>query len=974
MFRKISFILCATAILQGIIFFSITLRSNTFTKMKEDAYDVLEERVNYRRTSLEDILTENVYNDGMYDDLLAAAQKVHIEKAEDPLIGAGNELLEGLLTIAKSTKSSGVFIIFDQQDIGTSYYPTLYLRDSEPASIAINHADISAHYGAGTLVKSLGLSLDVTWSPQIELNKENENNAFYFKVLEAARKHSDYKLNDLGYWSAPFRLREDDDLIITYTLPLLDENKQVYGVMGIEYKCDYILAQLGYEELNRSQNAAYVYGILNENNEITHSLVSGPAYSYLESSSIQLTNETASIYSIDQAKTETLGSYSKLSMYNANTPFANEQWVLMGIVDKNQLLSNVLSLHQTLFTSVLISMIAALIAALLSSYRFSSPIIQLAQHLKTISHNGEIQLPRVKIAEIDDLSASIEDLSRDVAYASSRLSQILQAVNIPLGAIEFSPSKPFVYCTEMVSKLLEFSEEASKKQELPMELFLHEIDQFRSKIDCVRKNTSLENQNNKHVVSILIDHNVERWIQFKVIAYGEDTLVVVSDVTAEILEKQKLEYERDYDYLTNLLNRRAFRTEVEKHIQEHPEHTGVMVMWDLDNLKYINDTYGHDIGDKYICAAAEVFSQLDPQRAIVARMAGDEFLAYVFDYEDQAKERIMIYQQHKTLLAYTLKLPNNTEQPIRASAGISWYPQDGVTFDELLKHADFAMYNAKSTVKGGIKEFSQQTFDRDELLFSGREELNTLIEKNMVRFAYQPIVEVVTGEIWGYEALMRPISETIKSPLDLYRLAKAQSKLLQMEQLTCLNVIKEYHERQKEFKGCKIFINSMPNISLLKTDIEYIENTYPESVLSNVVIEIIESENLDMSCMGAKQTFARDHHAQIAIDDFGSGYNNEGMLLKLTPDYIKIDMEIVQGVSKDKDREQLVSNIVQLAHSKHAKVIAEGVEDMPDLTICVKLGVDYIQGYYLGKPEYEIKEIKPEKQKLLRSLAHVYAR
>lgn len=974
MFRRVSMILCATAILQGVIFFLVTLGSDTFTKMRNDSFDVLNERVNYRRNAFENLLTENVYDEELYEDLISAAQTIHMDVSKDPLQPYGKLLLDGLMNVARSTKSTGVFVIFDQQNTGTAYYPTLYLRDLEPASIAINNADIYAHYGAGSLVKSLGLPLDVTWSPQIELKKENENNAFYFQVLEAAKEHSDYKLNDLGYWSAPFRLREEDDLIITYTLPLINENKEVYGVMGIEYRCDYLLSLLSYEELNGSHNTAYVYGMLNEDEEILHPMISGPAYSYLTDTTLHLKEETAQIRTIEEANKETLGAFSKLNLYNANTPFAKEQWVLMGIVQRNDLLSNVLSLHQTLFVSILISMIAAVIAALLSSYRFSNPILQLAQHLKSISHTGSIQLPRVNIAEIDDLSSSIEDLSKDVAYASSRLSQILQAVNIPLGAIEYSPQKPFVYCTEMVAKLLGFSSKSAEKQELPMEIFEKEIQQFRSRIESIRNTSSKEKQQDVHTVCVLDALEKEQWIQFKVIKHEEDTLVVVTDVTAEIIEKQKLEYERDYDFLTNLLNRRAFRKEVETYIQEHPGHAGVMVMWDLDNLKYINDTYGHDIGDKYICAAAEVFSQLDNQRAIVARMAGDEFLAYVFDYKDKQKERERIQQQHQKLLSYTLKLPNGSEQPIRASAGISWYPQDGRTFDELLKHADFAMYNAKSTIKGGIIEFSQQTFERDELLFSGKEELINLIENNSVRFAYQPIVEVTTGNIFGYEALMRPISDTIKSPLDLFRLAKAQSKLLQMEQLTCLNVIREFHERQKEFKGCKIFINSMPNMSLRKEDIDFIETTYSSNILSKIVIEIIESENLDMSCMGAKMDFVQKHGAQIAIDDFGSGYNNEGMLLKLTPHYIKIDQEIVQGLAKDKDREQLVSNIVQLAHSKNAKVIAEGVEDMPDLTICVKLGVDYIQGYYLGRPDFEIKQIAKEKKNLLLSLAKVYDR
>ena len=106
-------------------------------------------------------------------------------------------------------------------------------------------------------------------------------------------------------------------------------------------------------------------------------------------------------------------------------------------------------------------------------------------------------------------------------------------------------------------------------------------------------------------------------------------MVVVQDVTGDVLEKRKIEYERDYDVLTELLNRRSFRRSVEKALRSMPFQMGAMVMWDLDNLKYINDTYGHDSGDKYIIAAARVFQQLRQDGAEVARMSGDEFFSFL---------------------------------------------------------------------------------------------------------------------------------------------------------------------------------------------------------------------------------------------------------------------------------------------------------------------------------------------------------
>lgn len=966
-FHRISLILCMTALLQGAIFFVFMRSSDTFNQISRDAKNVLAERVEFRANSLYNVLTDNINNRRIYNEVINAA----VQMSE-----TGNEemsptLFHGLLSVLNSTRSSGAFVILDADVMHTSYYPSLYLRDTEPASIALNNADILALYGSGSYVKQMAVPFDTLWRPHVSLDANEDTSAFYFKPLQAASAYPDLTMFDLGYWSQPFQLSENDVSIITYTLPLRNEAKEVIGVVGIEFNFDYLKSLLNYDELNKSLKSAYALGILNSDNSIQPLFISGPAYSDL-ADTLQLEDPMENTYSISNIAEASTLSYRTLNLYNANTPFSNEQWALMGIVHSGSLLTSVKELHMTLLLSFLISLVIALCASIMASYFFTSPVKQLAQRLKAINNHGDIHLPKVNIAEIDDLSQSIEKLSKDVSFASSRLSQILHVVNIPLGAIEYSNVRDYVYCTEMVAELLEFSPANAHKMDMRHDEFIKEIEQFREKIKLTYPHGSMhQDHSDIHTVQFKTTKGIVRWIRFHVIQHEEETLIVVNDVTDEIREKQKLEYERDYDPLTKLLNRNAFRKEVNNLLAINKDQPGAMIMWDLDNLKYINDTYGHDYGDKYIASAAHVFNQLSKQNAIVSRMAGDEFLAYIYKYNDQKEVKEIIRQVQQNLLDTMLKFSDNTTLPIRASAGISWYPDNGITFDELVRHADFAMYNAKNTIKGGVKEFSPQNYARDELLFSGKEELNMLIEENRVRFVYQPIVDATTGDIYGYEALMRPISDNIKSPLDLFRLAKAQSKLYQMEELTWMNILKEYCENIEHFGGRKIFLNSIPNAVLPEYDFIYLETNYGD-YLKNIVVEIIESDDLDIECMKRKQEFCHKHNALIAIDDYGSGYNNEGMLLKINPHFIKIDMEIVQGVARDKDREQLVKNIVQFAHSKNSIVIAEGIENMPDLQICIKLGVDLVQGYYLGKPNSEIIEIKDEKKKLVRSLAQVY--
>ena len=148
---------------------------------------------------------------------------------------------------------------------------------------------------------------------------------------------------------------------------------------------------------------------------------------------------------------------------------------------------------------------------------------------------------------------------------------------------------------------------------------------------------------------------------------------VIEDVTREVKEKRKIEYDRDHDLLTHLLNRRAFQAEVTKRLREEDVKTAAFIMWDLDNLKYINDTYGHDFGDQYIKDAAKTLSELAIYNGIVARMSGDEFYAFIYGYEDKKQIKEIVEMTQEKLYNTTIKMPNGTDLRIRASVGIAWY-------------------------------------------------------------------------------------------------------------------------------------------------------------------------------------------------------------------------------------------------------------------------------------------------------------
>lgn len=266
------------------------------------------------------------------------------------------------------------------------------------------------------------------------------------------------------------------------------------------------------------------------------------------------------------------------------------------------------------------------------------------------------------------------------------------------------------------------------------------------------------------------------------------------------------------------------------------------------------------------------------------------------------------------------------------------------------------MYDIKSTQKGGIREFDAQVYHKDKLLLNGRNELNEILDKNLVRYAYQPIVSVADGSIFGFEALMRPKGTIITSPNDIMRLARSQSQLYRVEYMTWTQAIHQFDPLHSAYPNCRLFLNSIPNVPLLEDLAQVLEKRYAD-LLGQLVIEIIETDEIEQHYLETKQQFVKKWHAAIAIDDFGSGHNNDSLLLNTKANFLKIDMMFIRDIHLDENRRHLVSNIIDFAHEHHIKVIAEGVEVREELIQLMQMHVDYIQGYYLGKPTLELAAI-----------------
>lgn len=396
---------------------------------------------------------------------------------------------------------------------------------------------------------------------------------------------------------------------------------------------------------------------------------------------------------------------------------------------------------------------------------------------------------------------------------------------------------------------------------------------------------------------------------------------------ATALERRRIEHERDYDILTGLYNRQAFQRVCES-LFAKPETLGhaALLMTDLDNLKTINDTYGHDWGDQYLRQTGRCLAASTPPGTLSARLSGDEFmlLLYGYDSRDAVREEL---------------------EKLRAAL------QDSTDFNTLKKYADFAMYQVKHSRKGEMKEFDIGMYNQEAYALQTRNEFEQMLRDQAVSYHFQPIFSARNGRAIAYEALMRPEMPTLRSPLTVMKLARELNRLYDIEHITLFkasSAFEKLKERGLVREDSLLFINSIASVSLNDTDWRDYRGRFPE-LARKLVVEITEEEELDPAQLERKRTVV-GASGVFALDDYGSGYSNGSSLLTIAPRYVKVDISIIRGIDTNTDKQQFLTSLVDYARPRNILVLAEGVETTAELRKVLELGVDLLQGYCLARP------------------------
>ena len=444
------------------------------------------------------------------------------------------------------------------------------------------------------------------------------------------------------------------------------------------------------------------------------------------------------------------------------------------------------------------------------------------------------------------------------------------------------------------------------------------------------------------IVPIVIDHQVTG-------VYG-----IARDITKNKRIEENMMYMAYHDMLTGLPNRLLFQQRVQKAIDtanEKGNHFAVLFL-DLDRFKFVNDTYGHIIGDRLLkSVSARLLAILDHE-STVSRQGGDEFIILLDHHDREGTEKVA-----KTILK-SLSLPfyiDDLEFFMKASIGISLYPFDGTTIDTLIKNADTAMYQAKDQGKNGYQFYKRDMNEEIAQKMLLEKRLYKALEKNEFMVYYQPKINIKENQVVGFEALIRWKDKELGMipPVHFIPLAEENGLIIPITEWVLESACTQIKKWENAgFPKMSVSVN----ISALH---------FSQQNIDELVTRVLKKTGMDADCLQLEITESvtqrkeviqdtlkrlKEIGVNVSIDDFGTGYSSLSYLKDLPIYELKIDKTFVDGILRSKKEAAILQTIITLGHSLGLNVVAEGVETREQLELLRDYGCDEVQGYYYSPP------------------------
>ena len=635
-------------------------------QLNQNAEDILAMQVDNRSRYLQSIFHDAQELTSLSDAINGLTQQL-LDEGEislstlDSSSDAAYPLLEAaapeLISTLRIKSVTGVFLILNTHNLDKrkqdSLMPAIYLRDLDPdAAPSQRNADLTFVRAPAQLVQSLSIATDNSWSPTIRYRALG-NRGFLYPPFQAAYKDgASLAASDYGHWtSQSYLVPGDTHEAIAYSQPLILPDGTVYGVIGVELLADYLWENLPCSELQN--NGTYFLAVTDTEElsaselqlrPVLRSHCDGQPGSADESLTLRLHSAHTHRYLFSNALY--IASVSPLNLYSRNAPFSGKHWLLVGSVPAVQLFAFAQRLKQLFSFIMLITLAVGFVCSWLVSRRLARPVAKLSAEVAAAEADSSAipHLSATGIRELDQFSSAFTQLSKDVLDSSTRFLRIMKLASAELGGYELRDDS--VYVTDNFFSMLGLA------QEQPDPLTPKA---FRALMGTLEQRWfyRLSPANNKvfaipqpdgstHYITLRITH---------ILGESASEVGLAEDMTTTVLEQQRIEHERDYDTLTGLYRRRAFDRACEALFQQ-PEKLGcaALLMMDLDNLKQINDTYGHDWGDQYIHQTGQCFAANAPKNTVCSRLSGDEFLLLFYGYDTQDAIRAELGAGDRTVI------------------------------------------------------------------------------------------------------------------------------------------------------------------------------------------------------------------------------------------------------------------------------------------------------------------------------------
>jgi diguanylate cyclase (GGDEF)-like protein/PAS domain S-box-containing protein len=560
-------------------------------------------------------------------------------------------------------------------------------------------------------------------------------------------------------------------------------------------------------------------------------------------------------------------------------------------------------------------------------------------------------------AALDDTTQLATKLREEKEWAQVTLGSIGD------GVIATSTEGRVTYMNQVAEQMIGLSQYKAKGQLLEQVLNLVDEISQHSHADFLRQALKDKRSVSMPNPSMLLQNNGGPYVIEGMLTPIQDgrngtigMVIVFHDISDRQHLMRQLEFQSTHDHLTNLPNRMLLCDRIAQAIAQARRHIEqvALLFLDLDRFKTINDSLGHQVGDQLLKLVAERLSSVIRETDTVCRLGGDEFVLLIAEIE-----------QHEFISQVAEKVLNVLRSPfhvsgyvlsISASIGISLYPDDAAEVDVLLKHADLAMYQAKSRGRNNFQFFDASMDHRAARRLSLENSLRVALEREELQLYYQPKLDLASHRVVGFEALIRWHShEHGTVPPDRFiPIAEETGLIVPIGEWVIDEACRQIAQWQAEgYDDMPIAIN-ISLIQLTRVDLEntLVERLHKHGIPPRLIeLEFTESVLLQdfETAMDALQALRRLGFT-LTIDDFGVGYSSLNYLNQFPIDVLKIDRSFVSGVCEDQDAAAIVRAVVNLSHDLKLSVVAEGCETTEQLDYLKRIACDQVQGYLISRP------------------------